>query len=166
MSGSIQAIWIKRSKRGPMDPVDAANLIEGRGIEGNANQGGRRQVTLIDEAVWQTMMASLQADVDPSARRANLMLRGVDLRESRGRVLVCGETQIRIFGETHPCERMDEALAGLREVMRGDWRGGAYGEVICSGTIRVGDAIAFDDSLSVDRATLMKTQTPMRGAAK
>ena len=46
--GELKAIWIKRAKRGPMDARERARLIAGRGIEGNANQGGRRQVTLID----------------------------------------------------------------------------------------------------------------------
>lgn len=154
MSGSIAAIWIKRFKRGPMDEVEHAHLIEGRGIEGNANQGGRRQVTILDESAWLEMMASLQADMAPSTRRANLLVRGLDLRDSRGKVLVCGDVRIRIFGETRPCERMDEALPGLLEVMRGGWRGGAYGEVIRGGVIEVGDAIDFNDALAIDRTAL------------
>ena len=50
--GEIAAIWIKRFHGGPMDRVKEAQLVAGRGIVGNANQGGRRQVAIIDEAAW------------------------------------------------------------------------------------------------------------------
>lgn len=140
MSGTVEAIWIKRFKRGPMDAADEAVLIPDRGIVGNANQGGSRQVTVIAREAWDTMMAELDADLDPSARRANLMLSGVALEDCRGKVLRVGEVRIWLLGETRPCERMDEALPGLRRTMAAPWRGGAYGTVVGGGRIRVGDA--------------------------
>ena len=48
----LEQIFIKRMKRGPMDPVQKALVVAGKGIVGNANQGGKRQVTIIDEARW------------------------------------------------------------------------------------------------------------------
>ena len=138
--GKIAAIWLKRFKRGPMDPVFAAQLTAGRGLAGNANQGGRRQVTIIDEAAF------ADAGADPSVRRANIMLRGVDLRGSRGRILRLGACRIRIFGETRPCERMEEAKPGLREYLRHEWRGGVFGEVVEGGLVSVGDDAAFEDA--------------------
>ena len=143
--GKLQAIWIKRMKRGPMDAVDVAELVSSRGIKGNANQGGRRQVTVIEEEIWQMLMQRLDGSLPPSARRANLMVKGVSLANSRGRVLQIGRCHIRIFGETKPCERMDEALVGLREAMRPDWSGGAFGEVLDDGRIAVGDAVAWEE---------------------
>ena len=56
-AGRVLALWIKRSKGGPMDPVTVAELVVARGIRGNANQGGRRQVTLIEREVWDELMA-------------------------------------------------------------------------------------------------------------
>src|SRR5262249_37272501 len=94
--------------------ADTAELVVGRGICGNANQGGRRQVTIIDVAVWERLMTSLDARLDPSTRRANLLVRGTDLRDSRGRILQIGVCSVRIYGATKPCERMDEEFAGLR----------------------------------------------------
>jgi MOSC domain-containing protein YiiM len=142
--GQIEAIWIKRAKRGPMDAVERAEMIAGDGIVGNANRGGRRQVTIIDAEVWERVMAALGARIDPSARRANLMVRGVDLSGSRGKVLRLGECRVRIFNETKPCEQMDEALPGLKATLYADWGGGAFGEVIKSGTVRVGDVAAWE----------------------
>lgn len=142
--GRLEQIWIKRFKRGPMDAVAEAQLEEGLGIAGNANRGGKRQVTLIEQEVWQRHMERLRGDLDPSNRRANLMVSGCALHESRGRVLRIGECRIVIRGETKPCERMEEALAGLRDVMFPEWGGGAFGEVIAGGAIRVGDPATFD----------------------
>ena len=142
--GKLQAIWIKRMKRGPMDPVDSAALSAGRGIVGNANQGGRRQVTLIEQEVWEALMEKLDGSLSPSARRANLMVSGIHLVRSRERILQIGVCRIRILGETKPCERMDEAMMGLREAMQADWGGGAFGEVINDGRINVGDPVLWE----------------------
>jgi MOSC domain-containing protein YiiM len=142
--GRLEAIWIKRMKRGPMDPVAEANLLAGRGIVGNANQGGKRQVTLIEQEVWEELMRDLEASLSPSARRANLVVNGIRLAKSSGRVLRVGSCRIQIYGETRPCEQMDEALPGLREAMKPNWNGGAYGEVLDDGRIEVGDSVAWE----------------------
>lgn len=141
--GEIAAIWIKRFKGGPMDPASEARLVAGRGLEGNANQGGRRQVTLIDEARWREAQEEVGVDVSPAARRANVMLRGIDLERSNGRRLRLGTCVIRIFGETRPCEQMEEAQPGLRSALATRWRAGASGEIVEGGTIRVGDTAAW-----------------------
>lgn len=143
--GRLERIWIKRARGGPMDPAEEAALVADSGIVGNANVGGRRQVTIIEREVWERMMAELNASVDPSARRANLMVSGVSLRDSRGRILRIGDCRIHILGETRPCEQMDEALAGLRRTMGGPWRGGAFGVVLDNGVIRVGQEAELSD---------------------
>ena len=142
--GRLEAIWIKRMKRGPMDPVAEANLLAGRGIVGNANQGGKRQVTVIEQEIWEELMSNLDASLSPSARRANLMINGIRLAQSSGRVLRVGSCRIQIYGETRPCEQMDEALPGLREAMKPNWNGGVYGEVLDDGRIEVGDTVAWE----------------------
>jgi len=140
VSGKIEAIWLKRAKRGPMDPVSSAVLEAGRGIVGNADFGRRRHVTILDVEEWERRVAGLGATLDPSARRANLLIRGLDLTESRGRTLAVGGCRIRIDGETKPCERMDEALPGLRQALYERWGGGGWGAVVAGGPIAVGDA--------------------------
>ncbi len=143
--GRVDAIWLKRAKLAPMDAVDRAELVRDRGIVGNANQGGRRQVTIIEREAWQRMMGALGADLDPAARRANVLISGIGLKESRGRVLVLGACRIAIMGETRPCERMDDALLGLRDAMRPEWNGGVFGVVVQGGEIRIGDTAALED---------------------
>ncbi len=147
--GKLEAIWIKRFKLGPMDKTSSASLIAGKGLIDNANQGGKRQITLIEKEVWQRHMEKLGVSLDPSARRANLMVSGVPLADSRGRVLQVGICRLRIAGETKPCERMDEAYAGLKEVMWENWGGGAYAEVLDDGEIGVGDSVQWVDGKGI-----------------
>lgn len=143
MAGCLEAIWIKRAHRGPMKPVAGATLVAGQGLAGNADRSRRRQVTLIEREVWEALMSRLHAALDPSTRRANLMLSGIRLADTRDRVLAIGSCRIRILGEVKPCERMEEALPGLEAAMYHHWQGGAFGEVLEGGAIQVGDPASW-----------------------
>jgi MOSC domain-containing protein YiiM len=142
--GRVEQIFIKRMKRGPMDATDRATLVAGRGIKGNANQGGTRQVTLLSREQWEAVMAQLGSALEPRARRANVVLSGVDLENTRGRVLRIGACRLRINGETKPCEQMEEALTGLQAAMRPHWGGGAFAVVLDGGEIAVRDHVAWE----------------------
>jgi MOSC domain-containing protein YiiM len=129
-----------------MDEVRRAELVAGAGLAGNADQRGRRQVTLLAREAWTEATGTLGAVVEPAARRANLFLSGVALERSRGRVLRIGACRLRITGELKPCERLDEALPGLRAALYPDWRGGACAEVLEGGWIEAGDRATWEDA--------------------
>ena len=142
-AGRLEAIWIKRMKRGPMDSVEQAVMQAGGGLVGNANQGGRRQVTILEREIWAELMTEVNGTLPPSARRANLLIGGLNLHRSAKRTLRIGSCRIRILGETRPCERMEEAWPGLQAAMSRAWTGGAFGEVLDDGEILVGDPVCW-----------------------
>jgi MOSC domain-containing protein YiiM len=143
-AGRLESIWIKRVRRGPMDAATSADLVAGRGIVGNANQGGKRQVTIIAREAWDAVEGQLGEAVPPETRRANLLVSGVELASTRGRVLRIGECRLRVYGETKPCWQMEEAHAGLQAALAPQWRGGVFCEVLDGGRVSVGDSVRWD----------------------
>ena len=134
-TGRLEAIWLKRMRRGPMDAVERARLKAHHGLVGNTDQGGRRQVTLLEQEVWQALMTQVGATLPPSVRPANVLLSGIRLVKSRQRILGIGACRIRILGETKPCERMEEACPGLQKAMYPAWAGGHLARCLTMGQL-------------------------------
>lgn len=150
--GRLVGLWVKRSHGGVMDARLTGELVAGRGLRGNATQGGRRQVTLLSLDRWRSLTAHLPGPPDPAIRRANLLVDGIDFDRSRGKVLVIGDAHVRIFGETRPCHQMDQACAGLRDALSRAWGGGAFGEVLVGGAIALETSVAWVDVATDDAA--------------
>jgi MOSC domain-containing protein YiiM len=142
-AGRLEAIWIKRMHSGPMDPAGRAALVADRGIAGNADQGGRRQVTVIEREVFDRIRETLP-EAEPVMRRANFMVSGIRLAETQGHTLRVGGVRLLVQGETRPCHRMDEQCPGLTAALGPEWRGGVFGVVLDSGEVRVGDSVSLE----------------------
>jgi len=140
----VDALWLKRMKRGPMDTITKMVLVVGKGLLGNADQGGRRQITIMEREMWEQVMKQTHGQLSASARRANILISGLRLAKSRKRIQLIVACRIRVLGETKPCERMEEAHAGLQEAMGNDWAGGVFGEVLEDGVIQIGDAVSWE----------------------
>jgi len=144
--GSVEAIFLRPAARLPVRSVDSADAVSARGLDGDHTNGGKRQVTVLSLEAWRDACAELGREVDPSVRRANILVAGVDLTNSIGRPLRVGGVVIDVLGETRPCELMDDdGRVGLDAALRKELRGGVFGSIRVGGPIRVGDLVELGD---------------------
>ncbi len=141
--GRLEAIWVKRARGGKMDVAQQVTLSAKKGIVGNVDWGGWRQVTIMEKEIWELVTSSLGVTLDPSTRRANVMVSGIKLANSRDKVISIGGVRIKIVNETAPCNLMEEAWPGLENALRPNWGGGAFGYVIDDGEITVGNDVCW-----------------------
>lgn len=144
VTGLVEQLWSKRAHRGPMDPMREATLVPGQGMQGSVGRSRRRQITIISREAWESATTALGHDPGAQCRRANILISGIELAQTRGRVLLVGACRIEIGGELTPCERMDEAAPGLRSALQTEWRGGVFAQVLEGGIVRVGDPVAWE----------------------
>ena len=127
-----------------MDPMREATLVAGQGMQGSVGRSRRRQVTILSREAWESATAALERDPGAECRRANILVSGIELAHTRGRVLRVGSCRIEIGGELTPCDRMDEAAPGLQSALQPEWRGGVFAQVIDGGVIRIGDDVEWE----------------------
>ncbi len=149
--GKLLAIWVRKEWGGKMESLESANFVEKKGLVEDVSFGSRRQITIIEEEAWTAVMNELNSDLPPNTRRANLLVSGINLTKTRGQILKIGECRVKIMGETKPCAAMDEKLPGLRKALKPNWNGGAFGKVLDSGQISVGEKIVWEEN-EVDKS--------------
>lgn len=138
--GRLKGIAIRSASRAAMEEVDSVSVSVESGLAGDRHGDmAARQVTVLSAADWRAVCDELGADLPWTARRANLLLDGVDLPRVAGVRVGIGQCLLEITGETDPCGRMDEQRDGLRRALTPDWRGGRTCRVVSGGEIQVGD---------------------------
>jgi len=152
MTGRLAGIARHGRPREPIDVIDTVHVSLEGGLQGDfrgaVKPGGkrRRQVSLIEQGDWAAAMADLGADHHWSARRANLLVEGLDLPQTPGAVIAIGaEVRLEITTECDPCSRMEEIEPGLKAALMPDWRGGALARVLTGGDISIGDEIRIEE---------------------
>jgi MOSC domain-containing protein YiiM len=150
--GMLAGIARHGRPRGPIELLESVRVTVEAGLAGDfrgAVKPGRkakRQVSLIERTDWDAAMADLGVDHHWSARRANLLIEGLDLPQRPGAMVRIGdEVALEIMVECDPCSRMEEIEPGLKAALTPDWRGGALARVISGGEIRIGDAIRVEE---------------------
>lgn len=142
MQGILTHIFIRPEREVPAIDVSAVEAIAAKGLVGDHHtKGGNRQVTILSQQAWDTICRDLGATLNPKIRKANFVVTGIDLERTAGQIITIGPVSVRILGETNPCRLMDEAHQGLKHALSSNWRGGAYGEILVSGKISVGDLV-------------------------
>lgn len=137
----VKALWLKPAPLASMSEQTELRLTLEDGVEGGAPTVKDRQVTVLTVEAWQAACEEVGETIDPSERRANILIDGVDLAETASRRLRIGEVLLHICFETLPCHRMDDVTPGLLKALGPHWRGGVCCEVVEAGTVRPGDPV-------------------------
>jgi MOSC domain-containing protein YiiM len=150
--GRVASLHLHPSGPGaPLESVEAVELVEARGIQGDARYFGRlsrdtgkparRQVTLMEREQITEHAAALGLDsIAPGAVRSNVETTGIDLVALVGQEVAIGGAVLYVFAPRDPCEKMDAICKGLRDRMLQN-RQGVLAEIRRSGMVRIGDAI-------------------------
>jgi MOSC domain-containing protein YiiM len=130
--------------------VDKATVTPEIGIDGD-HKGMKlktRQVTLLAAEDWQAALADLDpakgaTDLAWTARRANLLIEGLELPAASGAGLAIGPVRLEVTRPVFPCTRMLEAHPDLMRALARGWRGGVASRVLNGGTIELGDPVVI-----------------------
>ena len=145
--GKLLSIARKAKTHAAMEEIETSRVSRASGIDGDfrgRNESQRdRQVTVLSADVWQAVCGELVADLPWTARRANLLVSGIELPQETGWRISIGALELEVTMETEPCSRMDEAHQGLRQAIVADWRGGVCCRVLNDAEIAVGDPVAL-----------------------
>lgn len=144
--GELVGIARKSKSRAPMEEIERVRVTREAGIAGDyrGRRPKNRQVTVISADVWDRVCAELGAEIAWTTRRANLLVRGVELPRREGARLAVGGLELEVTMETGPCDRMDEQYQGLTAVLRPEWRGGVACRVLNDAEIRIGDPVTVE----------------------
>ena len=119
------------------------DLVEGRGVKDDRffdyKEDYKGQVTLFDHATFDRVKEKFELpELEPSAFRRNVVVRGVDLNSLIGKEFLIGEVQLSGSEEAKPCYWMDEACApGVDEFLRGS--GGLRCRILTGGKLAKGN---------------------------
>ncbi|MEM7225198.1 MAG: MOSC domain-containing protein [Pseudomonadota bacterium] len=144
--GKLLSIARKAKTHAPMEELARSHVTRANGVEGDFRgriEGAReRQVTVLSADVWAKVCHELTTEVPWTARRANLLVGGIELPRESGQRITIGGLELEVTQETEPCTRMDQAHQGLRQALMPDWRGGVCCRVLNDAEIAVGDPVA------------------------
>jgi MOSC domain-containing protein YiiM len=130
----------KPAGRAPVQEVEQAELVSGKGIVGDRFYGWKEdykgQITFFAREVYEDLCRSLGvAGVAPSVFRRNVIVSGVDLNALIGQEFELQGIRFAGVCECSPCYWMDEAFhPGAEAALQG--RGGLRARILSSGTLR------------------------------
>jgi MOSC domain-containing protein YiiM len=147
--GTVISINIAAEAATPMQSVEEARAVPGRGLEGDRYFEHKgtfskplpdRELTLIEAEALEAMKRELDVDYGLGDSRRNVVTRGVPLNHLVGKEFWIGEVKARGLRLCEPCSHLqklshDKVLPGLVH------RGGLRAEILSEGMIRVGETV-------------------------
>ncbi len=143
-SPRVVAIHLAKASRLPMRAVDAVDVEAGRGLVGDRYHGTRhRHVTI--QATGELAEAARRhgAAIEPGATRRNVTIEADAVPRKPGARFRVGAIDVEVVRDAAPCKLLEDAL-GRNARLALSRRAGVVCRVLSSGTLHVGDPVAFD----------------------
>lgn len=149
MSGEIVGIYIATEEGGPMQLVDQANIVIGKGIEGDRyfDDDNDSQISLIDLDVIDRVNAETGWTLTPADLRRNIATRGIDLNQWESGRFVLGSLMLEGFELCEPCGYLGKLLQnktrdapGIVKILT--HKAGLRARILQTGTVRTGDPVS------------------------
>ncbi len=138
--GRVVSLHLNVGHQQPLEAVDRARFLEGRGIEGDRHCTTRaerrgRQVLLMEKETLDIL------ELEPGVVRENVTTLGIDLTSLEvGQRLSLGEgVVLQLSMPCAPCSMLEDVRPGLQEQLEG--RRGMLASVEAGGSISIGDAV-------------------------
>jgi MOSC domain-containing protein YiiM len=157
--GTIEAICIAPAASAPMQPKTEVEALVGVGLAGDRyaegigfysprpTDPGAREVTLFEAEVLDRLRTEHGIELSPTEHRRNVTVRGVRLDELLGQRFSVGDVVLEGVKDCPPCEHLQQLVA--RPVLQPlVGRGGLRARIVVGGTIRVGDAVTIQQTVS------------------
>jgi MOSC domain-containing protein YiiM len=147
----VECIFISREPGRPVERVGEVRVVAGSGIEGDRYFGAAdepgQNITLVEAEEIERFNREHGTAFDLSCTRRNLVTRGVRLAALVGEEFTVGDVRLRGVELCEPCLGLGRALASTSLPPAGvvrafAHRAGIRADVLASGTIAVGAAIA------------------------
>lgn len=147
--GQLVAIYVTDRKAVPLERVEQAQAVAGRGLAGDryylkegtfSKPGADREVTLIESEAVEALARECQLTLEPGQARRNLVTRGVPLNHLVGREFLVGDVLLKGLRLCEPCGHLEKlTTAGVEDGLH--HRGGLRAEIVRGGTLRSGCVI-------------------------
>lgn len=139
----IVAIHVAKATRLPMRAVDAVEVEAGRGLVGDRYHGTRhRHVTIQATGELEEAARHHGSPIDPGATRRNVTIEATSVPRKPGTRFRVGEIDVEVVRDAAPCKLLEDAL-GRDARLALSRRAGVVCRVQSSGTLRIGDTVAF-----------------------
>lgn len=148
--GQIESVHYATDAGAPMTNPDRIVALAGQGIEGDRYSrgegtfsytgGARRQITLFETEVLETLERDHNVRLEPHECRMNLVTRGVPLTHLMHKQFRIGDVVLHGLKLNEPCARLNE-VTGKRIIKALIHRCGLFCEILEGGEIRPGDEV-------------------------
>jgi MOSC domain-containing protein YiiM len=141
--GTVVSIHRVAVKHGPAELLTEVAVQTDYGIAGDWRSRAHTsaQLTLIEEEALEHAARTLDRPMSPGASRRQVVVRGLPLNPTVGKLLRVGELELEVVMRCDPCDRMERTIGpGARAALED--RGGVRTRVRKGGLLCVGDPVA------------------------